>query len=522
MKLTAPKINIKHDDKGNKIQIIIATAVLSILYLGSRLYALESLPVFIDEALHIWRARAIREGLIAAGLNEGKWLSMVLMSLSLSLPGSALWVTRLTYVGAGALTIAAIVLIGKELFRIRTGLLAAVFYLFMPYSLFYNRLALTDGIAAAFGAWICYFSIKTMRSRNGSFIVALATLLISSILIKYTNFLFILIPLVAILFLLPRSDWRTGLARVAPSLLACLIILIALYVVGSATHFLGERTNSSSSLISIEAVILPNILKLANWFWILLTAPLAILTAITMLWALFLRSRKVWFLLAIFLLFILPYIIFIKLWYPRYLMFSLIPLALLMAQQWAWFEKKMGLTNESYRQVHLVSTFALGFLLIWPLLYNIRLVYRPESTQLPEIVSWQFIHGWPSGYGSRELSAFLVAQADKASTEVYVLRPSDWSHTNFGGLEVHLPADPDLELVDIGRDIPSDLELISKRLEHGSQILFIIDTTHRESVALLNTIQPQIEMERIWHYPKPAITDGLEVWKVKRILANVD
>jgi hypothetical protein len=360
-----------------------------------------------------------------------------------------------------------------------------------------------------------------VRERTALSVVVLALLLFLAPLVKATNFLFVLIPLVTILFLLPRSEWRAGLVRVAPSLLASLLILVTLYFAESATYQVGEKTIAGGSFTSIKKVILSNISKAANWYWLLLTPPLAILAVISVIWAFAARSREAWFLLALFLLPTLPYILFATIWFPRYLAFSLVPLALLLAQLWTCLEKKMASTNISVQRVHLLSALILGVLLLWPFLYTVRLVHRPDSTPLPETISWQFIRGWPSGYGSKELSSFLVARADEAAEEVYVLHPAYWSQTNVG-LKVHLPADPGLELVDIGHNIPSELELGAERLKGGSQILFVIDSTRRESVALLNTIQPLTEMERIWHHPKPSAAAGLEVWQVEQILTNDD
>jgi hypothetical protein len=68
------------------------------LFLVSRLVVLQKMPIFIDETVHIGWARDIQQGQIAAGFADGKWLSMILISLSLYLPGNALWLARFTAV----------------------------------------------------------------------------------------------------------------------------------------------------------------------------------------------------------------------------------------------------------------------------------------------------------------------------------------------------------------------------------------------------------------------------------------
>ena len=93
---------------------LVIVAALFVLFLVSRLFNLLKLPVFIDEAIHIWWAREIQEGLIASGFLEGRWFSMVLISLSLHLPGEDLGLIRFTAVLAGVATMGAILLTGRE------------------------------------------------------------------------------------------------------------------------------------------------------------------------------------------------------------------------------------------------------------------------------------------------------------------------------------------------------------------------------------------------------------------------
>jgi len=89
---------------------------------------------------------------------------------------------------AGAATLVAILLIGRELFSTRAAFIAALFFLLLPFALFYNRLALADSIVSVFGAWVLYISIKSVCSSKSGFSVLLALLLILSMLAKFPAF----------------------------------------------------------------------------------------------------------------------------------------------------------------------------------------------------------------------------------------------------------------------------------------------------------------------------------------------
>ncbi len=238
-------------------------ALLVAFFLGSRLFSLLKMPVFIDEAIHIWWAREIHGGTIAAGFLEGKWLSIVLMSLSLVAPGDDLWLVRFTAVLAGLLTVVAIILTGRSLFSMRVALFATLLYLVFPFALFYNRLALADGIVAAFGAWVLYISIKTVRLTRGGYSVILALLLMLSMLAKFAGVLFFVIPPLAVLMLFPRNRWKTGIQRILPAMLSGFVTFLAVFLVGIPIHQITPKAQAGG-IGSLFPAIVRNIKTLGN------------------------------------------------------------------------------------------------------------------------------------------------------------------------------------------------------------------------------------------------------------------
>ena len=497
-------------------------AGLVALFLASRLVALLKMPVFIDEAIHIWWAREIQEGMVAAGFIEGRWLSMALMSLFLNLPGDDLWLVRFSAVLAGVATLGALFLIGRELFSNRAGILAILFYLVIPYALFYDRVALADSIATPFGAWILYLSIKSVRSQWGGNSVILALLLIFSMLVKISGIAYLIIPPITVLVLLPSSRWKKGIQRIMPAMLAGLLMLAAIYIVGIPTHQVTPKAQAFSIAGVLQATI-RNSGTLANWSWYLLGPPVAILSGLMLLWSILTRpGRPAWFLLAILITSLAPYLVFAQDWYPRYLTFALVPLVLLLAQSFCWVMDQIASRTATTKQAQTISAVLLGLLLIWPVVIDLSLLSNPESAPLPEILEWEFKSGWPAGFGAEEMANFLEEEAAQTTRTLYIIQPIFWAHTNKGGLQVHLTEENKLEFVELGWDLESELAELAGQLETGRRVLIVVDSTHPQSADLFDTVEPQLEATLIWHYPKPGSAAGLEVWEVAQIdLTNI-
>ena len=132
-------------------------------YLSSRMLFLERLPVFVDEAVHIQWAKSAMGSETELIVQVGKWLPIQWMTLFVHLPLPPLASARLASVSMGLATLAACVMIGRELFSLRVGILAAAVYAMVPFALLYDRLALADVYVSAFAAWATFVAIAMRR-----------------------------------------------------------------------------------------------------------------------------------------------------------------------------------------------------------------------------------------------------------------------------------------------------------------------------------------------------------------------
>ena len=497
----------------NKRRLLLLCGLIAI-YLTGRLLFLMRLPPFIDEGLHSYYVDVMESGIISAGAGDGKWLSILILYGLTRLPADVLLLIRLASVASGVATLTAIFLIGRELFDTAVGLLSATFYVFLPFALFYNRLGLTDGIVAAFGAWTLLISIRTVRSDNGRNIVLLTALLLASILAKASGATFILLPVLAMLFLAPKAQWPAVSRRILPPVLGATIIVILMISQDMGATEIAHKTLETRQSGILELIV-KNTATAASWFWLLLTPPLALLAGLAALLIIARRpERRVAFLSAVLAVALIPYIASATIWYPRYLLFSLVPLTVLLGHFWRWLTKTIVRTAPSRRLGLICALLLLALLLIWPAVYSLRFVITPERAQLPTIVRRQYISAWTAGYGAEELTGFLKETARDTPGGLLVLRPHYLSQVNHGGLDLFLRGDEGLRLETIGENPDQDLQEAAARLTQGQRTVFVFDSTHQESRDLSELIRQGANASRIWFHTKPHSTGGLEVWEL--------
>ncbi|UCG22891.1 MAG: glycosyltransferase family 39 protein [Chloroflexota bacterium] len=493
---------------------LLLLGVLLAVYLIGRLLFLMQLPPFIDEGLHSYYVEVMESGIISAGAGDGKWLSILIFYALTRLPADVLLLIRLASVASGVASLVAIFLIGRELFNTAVGLLSVTFYVFLPFALIYNRLGLADGIVAAFGAWTLLISIRTVRSQNGLYPVLLTALLLASVLAKASAIVFILFPVLALLLLTPREQWASISRRILPPVVGATFIVILMISQDVGTAEIVHKTLDSRPAGIVESIA-GNVSTAARWFWTLLTPALAILAVLAiLLFATWRLERRVAFLLVILAVVLFPYVISAVVWYPRYLLFALVPLALLLGRFWYWLTETILTLTTSRRLGMTFSLLLLALLLIWPAISSLRFVISPPQAQLPAIVRRQYISAWTAGYGVEELTAFLEEQARDTPGDLLILRPYYLSQVNHGGLDLFLGDDEGFHFKTIGQNLDQDLQEAAARLAAGQRTIFVFDSTHDESRNLSSMLRQQATVNHIWSHTKPYSTGGLEVWEL--------
>ncbi|MGE0454583.1 MAG: ArnT family glycosyltransferase [Vicinamibacteria bacterium] len=386
---------------------------------GVRLTGLETLPIFIDEAIHIgWASQLAEEGTLDGPLRDGKVLQAALLAGILPSSARPLRAARTVSVAVGALGLAATAWLGSLLFGPHVGVVAAAFYLLCPFTLAYDRMALADTYLSTLASLSLALAVRLARRPRRGTALALGLGLAGCVLAKVTGAIVLLLPPLALLLL-----GRGGRRR--PAILFGLASATAALIAGFPfVHFLQRSEQlDKANLVGTGRleVAAQNFRTLGSWLLDYLTLPLLTLGILGLLLGLAYRRRET---LLLALAAALPLLIFASLsvhWYPRYVLFAVPPLLVAAARGLV----VLGILGRRalHGRARLPLLLALGLAAASPasVAFDARLVLDPPSAPWPEVESFQYVYGFSSGYGCVELVARLRSEAERQPGGILVL-----------------------------------------------------------------------------------------------------
>jgi hypothetical protein len=380
---------------------------LILLYWFTRLHELEALAFFLDEAAHADWARLIWRGSPFDAASDGKLLNV--FSIAILWPFNAVvWVSRASGVMAGILGLVCLLAFCTRRFSIRAAILSGLLYIFLPLSFFYDRMALADLFSAAGVAvalWATAGAFTTRQPFRQFIWLALSGLALALTLFsKISNLVFLCIPATAVL-LLPMGNWRRSATLAGSVYLALGIfflppVLIVKYV-GQSDLGLDLLTRKTTGTMADPVIITIAAQKLMAFapfpLW-----PIIVVGAVGGLW---LGGRAGRWLACVLGLTLGAFILrstaattesrYFVAYSPLMVSLAGIGLAAL-TQRWkfVWLAPGMAVMVSS------------GILFMW------QGWTRPEALPLPEADHWQYISGWPSGYGFREIAEDWIASSE--------------------------------------------------------------------------------------------------------------
>jgi hypothetical protein len=487
-------------------------ALLACVYLVSRLYAVTHVPIFIDEAIHVDWGRATAESFPPYNLiYDGKWLSIKIFALASSLraPFDDLIASRLSVVALGLTAALACYLAGRDLFSRRAGALAAAVYVALPFTVLYNSLALTDGVQMAFGAWAVFLSARLAQTRRWLYVLTLPLALVAAVLAKFSGVVLLGLPLAAVLLLAPPARWAGGALRAAPALLAPLGLFALFYSLGMLQTL---QANATVARVSLREQAWVNLLLAGEWLWGLLTPSVAVVASAAVVWLLtFGRSRAGLFVVAVLGITVLPYVVLSQVWFPRYLLAAVIPVSLAVGSLLDGVAARM---EELGRGRRVLAGAALPLLVIcvlsWPVLRSGTVLFALPAAEIPAPERFQFVEGWPSGYGVRELADFLRAQGEATPGGVLVAR-TNWADHPLQSLNIYLTQSPSLSLYTIGDESESSVKYLTY-LNTKRRTLLVLITDHGVPRRVREAGAPLLTCGRpVWSYTRPGGATGFVV-----------
>ncbi len=188
---------------------LLLPTLLLLIFWGSRLPALDALPLHNDEGLHLFRAIQVWDLHPFWQIDDGKIINHWLIAFFMP-QNAPVFSGRIATIFTGMLGLAASYAIAQRDFDLRAALLASGLWLTSPYLFFYERLALSDAQA---GAWVMvtiWAALRLARHNRTRDAMLTGVVLGLAALFKLTAAPFIL-SVAVIILLIGNTDLRQRL-----------------------------------------------------------------------------------------------------------------------------------------------------------------------------------------------------------------------------------------------------------------------------------------------------------------------
>ncbi len=468
-----------------------------------RIYHLTNMPVFADEAIYIrWsQIMSAEPTLRFLPLSDGKqpmymWILMFVVKRF----SDPLFVGRFVSVLSGLATIIGIFGSSVLLFKSKkVGLLAAFLWAVSPFSFFFDRMALVDSMLAAFGIWIFFLGIITARTRRLDAAMLTGFTLGGALLTKSPAIFFvILLPSLVLISDLGKDVKKRSfvLIKLFGLLLVAYIIGYGMYSIlrlGPNFHLIGQR--NQDYVLPYTHILTnpwdPFIFHIQEVFtdWLVRLGPVIVLLIAFL--AVFInikkRPKEVLLIIAWFIVPILVQSMYAKVFTARYLLFC-IPYLLILAGSLILVKNKIYLK---------IATLLFIVFAVWSLRGDYLLAVDPQSADLPSSERSGYLEEWTSGYGIRDVAAYLRNQYLKNPSQQIVAGTEGYFGTLPDGLQMYLDKYPKILVIGVGLDIKEVPQSLLDAKKAGNPTYLVINSSR-----LKTTDWEKIGLKLIAAYPK--------------------
>lgn len=382
---------------------------LAILYLASRAWDLLRLPPFVDELLYLRWTQSISispQNFWLPVAEDGQpplffWLAALLKYLTHL---DTLLILRSLSVLFGLLVLIILVNLGTKLFSRQVGLFLGFIYTIFPMFLWYDRLAMRESLITLAGLVVIYGLANrlTFQIKSASYLIVLGFLL--GIMTKGTAIMFV--PVIVVSFILYYHKIKLNKHDLVAGLILA-VLLTLLYFGGHSIIAKGETFLLSFS--SIKDRLYQNLYSTIRWIIEYSTLPVAMLGLFGLSRLAYQKHNSVPLLLTVLLVTLGIEIISASIYFPRYFLWALISWIIFVSYGASWVASKR------------FGWLALFIIFVPSLIFDYQLITTPASAPLPAIERWQYITGWPAGYGIEDLAKGV----SKIDIDVLVVEPNE-------------------------------------------------------------------------------------------------
>jgi len=385
---------------------------LSLFFLAFRLFNLTGLPIFNDESIYLdwgWRETHLPKILYLSLFDSKPPLLMWIFGLSQNIFSDPLLAGRLVMIVFGLITALGIYFIAQGFFSQKAAVISFLIYTLSPIFAFFDRQALMESAISAIGVWSVYLIIKVIEKKSLRLALLLGIILGTGIFIK-TNGLFFLI---AIFLLVIVCFYKKRLPECKYYLLSIVVSQLFLLPLYLQPQFWQTLANNSRYSLTVNEILSFPVKHWANnvfntgeiiiWYFGPIYAVFFIVSI-----GLFLKKissvKKIilfWFFFNLGLTILTARNIA-----PRYLV-SFLPLSVLM----------ISIIIADIFKGKLWNFLWFTVIAIYPLLITVKLLTNPLayfnllSRQTKFSQKYDYVEGWPSGYGIPETVNYLKRKA---------------------------------------------------------------------------------------------------------------
>jgi 4-amino-4-deoxy-L-arabinose transferase-like glycosyltransferase len=488
-------------------RVIALGAAILVVALGLRLIALTLLPVFVDEAIYVRWAQVMRvePTLRFVPLSDGKQpLFMWLVIPFLKIFSDPLFAGRLTSVSSGMATLIGIFLLSYSLFKSKkVALISSLIYAISPFSLFFDRMALSDALLSMFGVWTLLGAIWVSRTLRLDLAMLTGFVLGGGLLTKSPALFFVLFSPITWVF----SRWPKERSRRPIHLIKLALLFAVTLVIGYGMYNilrLGPNFNMitlrngdyvyplSHFLVSPLNPLKTFLIMTFEWIWALGPGPILLMGVLGMLFNIKKHFKEVLILLVWFLVPVAVQAEFAKNFTARYILFS-IPFLFVLAAS-SFLVKK-----EAFKTVVMLLFILFVFLSARADYYLLK---DPEKAPLPRSERSGYLEDWTSGYGLREVGEYLVKEEMKDSGKTIVVGTEGYFGTLPDGLQIYVNSYRNIIVKGVGLPIVEVDKSLLESKKFGNKTYLVVNSTRFWGDP------DRLGLELLAAYPKAVRPDG--------------
>ncbi len=390
--------------------ILLIGVGLLLCFWVTRIIAIDSYPLFLDETVHIHTAELTREVSPFVEANLGRLFTIWWQVPFRPYAAAPAWMARVATMLAVLPGVAAVLGMGRIAARKWGMIFAGLFYIFSTYHLFFERLALSDPVSSSVTFLALYFAMRLSRRMSYQDAVLTGVMLFIAFGAKLSAIPYFGIPLAAALTLRPvNRQWGQQVRWLAVAL-ATLFSLSAGLIFGLRLRDYDLLSNSFSLAISSRNTPDINHITDINRIGGNALTMLEMLAAYVgpVMFGLLLLSVVIWIIRRRFYLPLVLITPSIPIWVSstQESRYWIVPLALLLlcgALMLAEFVQHRSRT---------IQGLCVGLVLFWGavqwLPFAVTAVQSPADLNLPANDHSQYIASDATGFGLREVRDYLA------------------------------------------------------------------------------------------------------------------